>query len=145
MLKAGFERRFNMRSILIIDDEEDIRDVLQMVLCSSGYDVRVASNADEAVELQREQPADLIITDIIMPGKDGVVTIREMRQEFPGLRIIAISGGGGAKPIEYVPEAISTTAYLAAAKEAGADIIFTKPFEREDLLKGVHSLLGNLH
>ena len=134
-----------MGSILIIDDEEDIRDALQMILESAGHDVKVASNGNDAVELQREEPADLIITDIIMPGKDGVDTIKEIRQEFPGIRIIAISGGGGVQPTEYVPEAITTTAYLAAAKEAGADMVFTKPFERKDLIQAVDDLFGKLH
>ena len=133
-----------MGSILIVDDEEDIRDALTMVLESAGYDVKVASNGNKAVELQRE-PADLIITDIIMPGKDGVSTIKEIRQEFPGIRIIAISGGGGVQPVEYVPEAITTTAYLAAAKEAGADMAFTKPFEREDLIQAVNDLFAKAH
>lgn len=134
-----------MGSILIIDDEEDIRDALQMVLESVGHDVKTASNGNEAVELQRKEPADLIITDIIMPGKDGVDTIKEIQQDFPGIRIIAISGGGGVQPNEYVPEAITTTAYLAAAKEAGADKIFTKPFERNELIHAVDALFGKLH
>ena len=134
-----------MGSILIIDDEEDIRDALQMVLGSVGHDVKVASNGNEAVELQRREPADLIITDIIMPGKDGVDTIKEIRQEFPGIRIIAISGGGSVKSTEYVPDAISTTAYLAAAKEAGADMVFPKPFERKDLIQAVDDLFSKLH
>jgi len=134
-----------MASILIIDDEEDIRDALQMVLESAGHDVKVASNGNEGVELQRKTPADLIITDIIMPEKDGVTTIKEIRDEFPGIRIIAISGGGGVQPVEYVPEAITTTAYLAAAKEAGADRVFTKPFEREDLIQAVEDLFGQVH
>jgi len=134
-----------MGSILIVDDEEDIRDALILVLESAGYDVRVASNGNEAVELQRKQPADLIITDIIMPQKDGVSTIKEISQEFPGVRIIAISGGGGVQPVEYVPEAITTTAYLAAAKDAGADRVFTKPFERNDLIKAVDELFAKVH
>ena len=134
-----------MGSILIIDDEEDIRDALQMVLESAGHDVKVASNGNDAVEFQREDPADLIITDIIMPGKDGVDTIKEIRQAFPGIRIIAISGGGSVHSNEYVPDAITTTAYLAAAKEAGADMVFTKPFERKDLIQAVDSLFGKLH
>ena len=134
-----------MASILIIDDEEDIRDALQMVLESVGYNVKVASNGGEAVELQRGEPVDLIITDIIMPGKDGVNVIQEIRAEFPGIRIIAISGGGGAQPLEYAPEAISTTAYLAAAKEAGADMVFTKPFERKDLIEAVDELFAKVH
>ena len=134
-----------MASILIIDDEEDIRDALQMVLESAGYEIKVASNGNEAIELQREEPAQLVITDIIMPEKDGVRTIKEMRQESPGLRIIAISGGGGVEPITYKPGALTTTAYLAAAKEAGADRVFTKPFDRKDLIQAVDDLLGKLH
>jgi len=134
-----------MGSILIIDDEQDIRDALLMVLESVGHDVKVASNGDEAVELQRREPADLIITDIIMPGKDGVDTIKEIRQEFPGTRIIAISGGGGVKSADYVPQAITTTAYLAAAKQAGADMVITKPFERKDLIQAVADMFGRLH
>ena len=134
-----------MGSILIIDDEQDIRDALLMVLESVGHDVKVASNGDEAVELQRREPADLIITDIIMPGKDGIDTIKEIRQEFPGTRIIAISGGGGVQSADYVPQAITTTAYLAAAKQAGADMVITKPFERKDLIQAVADMFGRLH
>ena len=134
-----------MGRILIVDDEEDIRDALHLILESAGYDVMVASNGCEAIELQRAEPADLIITDIIMPRKDGVATIKEIRQEFPGIRIIATSGGGGVQSEEYVPDAISTTAFLAAAKEAGADMVFTKPFERRDLIDAVENLFAKVH
>ena len=134
-----------MGCILIIDDEEDIRDALRMVMEHAGHKVNTGSNGQEAIEMQREEPADLIITDIIMPERDGVSAIREIRQQFPGVRIIAISGGGGAEPVAYKPEAITTTAYLAAAKTAGADRIFTKPFERKDLLQAVNELLTKLH
>ncbi|MGB5536219.1 MAG: response regulator [Thiogranum sp.] len=142
---ARVDGDIDMASILIIDDEEDIRDALQMVLESAGYEVKVASNGNEAIELQREEPAQLVITDIIMPEKDGVRTIKEMRQESPGLRIIAISGGGGVEPLAYKPGAITTTAYLAAAKEVGADRVFAKPFDRKDLIQAVDDLLGKLH
>ncbi len=134
-----------MASILIIDDEEDIRDVLQMILEGAGHDVRVASNGNAALGLLHDETANLIITDIIMPEKDGVSTITEIRQAFPYIKIIAISGGGGIDPMTYKPEAISTTAYLAAAKQAGADAVITKPFEREELLTAVASLLSDLH
>mgnify|MGYP001828604565 CR=1 FL=1 len=134
-----------MRKILIIDDEEDIRDALQMVLESAGYEVRIASNGNEAIEIQHREPADVIITDIIMPEKDGVATIKKIRQEFPGIRIIAISGGGDIDPVTYKPEAIKTSAYLVAAKEAGADHTFTKPFERKDLIQAVDDLLHKIH
>ena len=134
-----------MQSILIVDDEEDIRDALKMVLERAGYEVRVASDGNQAMELQRKEPAQLIITDIIMPEKDGVHTIKDLRREFPAVRIIAISGGGGVDPIAYKPGAITTTAYLAAASEVGADRVFSKPFDREDLIQAVQNLLGKLH
>jgi CheY-like chemotaxis protein len=132
-----------MSRILIIDDEEDIRDVLKLILESIGHEVNVASNGNEAIELQRMEPADVVITDIIMPGKDGVTTIKEMRQEFPDIGVIAISGGG--EPVEYKPDAIKTTAYLAAAKQVGADMVITKPFERKELIQSVSELLGKLN
>jgi len=75
----------------------------------------------------------VIITDIIMPEKDGVSTNKEIRQDFPGITIIAIPSGGSIDPSTYTPEAINTSAYLAAGQQAGADRIFTKPFERMDL------------
>lgn len=131
-----------MGKVLIVDDEEDIRDALQMVLEREGYEVRIASNGSEAVELQRSEPVDVVITDIIMPEKDGVSTIKEIRQAFPEIRIIAISGGGGVESLDYRPEAITTTAYLAAAKQAGADLTFTKPFERQDLIQAVGDLIN---
>jgi len=134
-----------MGSILIIDDEEDIRDALQMVLESSGYSVKVASDGNEGVELQRKEPAEAIITDIIMPGKDGVSTIKVLREEFPGVKIIAISGGGGVEQAMYKPGAIKTTAYLLAAKEAGADLILSKPFSSQDMVEAVDGLLGKPH
>ncbi len=134
-----------MSNILIIDDEEDIRDAMQLILEGAGHEVRVVSNGNEAIELQRGEPADLIITDIIMPEKDGVTTIKEIRQEFPGIRIIAISGGGGLDLLTYKPEAITTSAYLSAAEQAGADLIFTKPFEREDIIQAVDDLLNKTH
>ena len=74
-----------MQSILIVDDEEDIRDALKMVLERAGYEVRVASDGNQAMELQRKEPAQLIITDLIMPEKDGVHTIKDLRREFPAV------------------------------------------------------------
>jgi len=142
---ARVDGEIYMASILIIDDEENIRDSLQMVLERAGYEVRVASDGNEAIELQREKPAQLVITDIKMPEKDGVRTIKEMRREFPAVRIIAISGGGSVEPLAYKPGAITTTAYLAAAKEVGADRVFAKPFDRKNLIQAVDDLLGKLH
>ena len=89
----------------------------------------------------REEQSDIIITDIIMPGKDGVDAIKEIRGEFPDVKIIAISGGGKLNPLHYQPEAISTTAYLNAADSAGADLSLTKPFDKKQLLAAIRQLL----
>ena len=130
-----------MAKLLIIDDEEDIRIVLRQILERAGYEVDVAADASEGMDLLRSSGADLVITDIIMPGKDGVQTVYDIRMEFPNTRIIVISGGGNVKPMEYEPAAIATTAYLASATAAGADLALTKPFEREELLDAVKGLL----
>ena len=130
-----------MAKIIVIDDEEDIRNVLKEVLCRAGHDVEVAANGDDGIQLLRDHGADLVVTDVIMPGKDGVDTAYEIRMEFPNTRIIVISGGGKVTPIDYEPEAISTTAYLASATAAGADMTLTKPFDRDEILDAVSELL----
>jgi len=130
-----------MARILIIDDDEDVREAIKDVLEYAGYDVVAAAGGNEAIELHRKQPVQVMITDIIMPEKSGVDTITEFHEHFPEVKIIAISGGGGFGRSAYKPEAIKTTAYLAAAKEAGADQIFAKPFDRKELIQAVEDLL----
>lgn len=130
-----------MTSIIVIDDEEDIRDVLEEVLQRAGFDVATAGNSAEGLELLRDNGADLVITDIIMPGRDGVDTVRDIRAEFPNTRVIVISGGGNVTPMEYEPSAIKTSAYLASASAAGADVTLTKPFDRGELLTAVRELV----
>jgi YesN/AraC family two-component response regulator len=83
-----------------------------------------------------------VITDIIMPGKDGVQTAYDIRMEFPKTKIIVMSGGGNAAPQDYEPSAISTTAYLASATEIGADLTLTKPFDRHELIKAANELIA---
>ncbi len=130
-----------MGSILIVDGEEDVRDSLQYILVRAGHDVKTSSDSAEAVALMRREPADMIISDIILPEKDGVSTIKVARAIFPGVRIIAILGGGCLESIDYEPEAIETFAYLAAARKAGADVALSKPFQRKDLIQAVDDLL----
>jgi CheY-like chemotaxis protein len=125
---------------MIIDDEEDIRIVLKEVFIRAGFDVVVASNGNEGLSMLREQGADLVITDIIMPGSDGVETAYDIRMEFPKTKIIVMSGGGNAAPLDYEPGAIATTAYLASATAVGADMTITKPFDREELIRAVREL-----
>jgi len=132
-----------MARIIIIDDEQDVRDALQEVLKRAGFETDVAANGDEGLELLRESPCDLVITDIIMPGKDGVKIISDLRNEFPNTKIIAISGGGNVTPLAYEPNAIKTAAYLASASAAGADVTLTKPFDGTELVDAVQDLTGD--
>ena len=134
-----------MHSILVIDDEVDVRDGMKRVLDRAGFSVRIIDNATDALlELERE-PADVVITDIIMPKLNGVDAISRIVQEFPSVRIVAISGGGNFDPSSYQPAAITTTAYLAAAKKAGAHLILTKPFESAELIDAVRRVIGAGH
>jgi len=97
-----------MARILIIDDEPQLLDMLGQTFEREGYDIVKASNGKEGIKLYRENPVDLIITDIIMPEKEGIETIFELRKDFPDLKIIAISGGGRIEPEEYLDIAKKT-------------------------------------
>ena len=132
-----------MTKVLVIDDEKDVRVVLKQVLQRAGFEVLIAANGKDGLEAMRSEGADLVITDVIMPGIDGVATAQEIRGEFPDVPIIVISGGGNVAPMEYEPGAISTSAYLASAANVGADRTLTKPFERQVLLDTVQELLGS--
>ena len=121
-----------MVRILIIDDDPQILDMLGQVLEREGYDIVKASNGREGIKLYRENPVDLIITDIIMPEKEGIETIFELRKDFPDLKIIAISGGGRIEPEEY----------LFVAQKLGVQRTFAKPIARAELLKAVRELLN---
>jgi len=118
--------------ILIIDDEVQIRELLGQMLTREGYDVVHASDGKEGMKACREQSIDLIITDIIMPEKDGIEMILELRHDFPALKVIAISGGGRLGP----------DGYLEMARKLGAHRTFFKPFNRKEILDAVQELLG---
>jgi len=120
------------RRILVIDDEAQIRDMLGQMLTREGYEVIHASNGKEGMKICREQKIDLIITDIIMPEKDGIEMILEIRLHLPHLKVIAISGGGRLGP----------DGYLEMAKKLGAQRAFFKPFNRKEILDAVHELVG---
>ena len=120
-----------MARILVIDDDEQILDMLYESLTREGYDVLRASNGEQGMRLYREEPVDLIITDLIMPEKEGIETIIELRQDFPDVKIIAISGGGRT----------GTKDYLHMAKIFGVQRTFTKPVAREQLLDAIRELI----
>ena len=87
-----------MARILIIDNDVQILNMLRQTLEREGYDVLKASNGKQGIRLHREEPVDLIITDIIMPEKEGIETILELKRDYPDVKIIAISGGGRTGP-----------------------------------------------
>ena len=123
-----------MARILVIDDDLQIREMLMQFFERDGYEVSVAPNGQAALELHRRIPADLIITDIFMPEKEGLETIMEFRRDFPAVKIIGISGGGRT-------ERMGAEEYLKIATVLGAHKTFSKPFELAKLLEAVRELL----
>ncbi len=122
-----------MARILIVDDETDLRGMFKMLFESNGYEVIEASNGNEAIELYRSSPVDLIIMDVFMPEKEGIETILELTSEFPDVNVIAISGGGK----------VGTRDCLDSALEFGAKRVFTKPVTADRLLRAVEQILKN--
>jgi CheY-like chemotaxis protein len=132
-----------MASILIVDDEPDVAEAIQAVLEHAGFTVVVANSAARALEALQRQQFDIVVTDVIMPKVNGLELIRRLRADHPRVRVIAISGGGSFGPLTLKPEAISTHAFIAAARDAGAEEVVTKPFDLEDLLATVRRHLPN--
>jgi DNA-binding response OmpR family regulator len=120
-----------MAKILIIDDENQIRLMLRQMFEREGYDILEAADGKQALKMNKSNPADLIITDIIMPEMEGIRTIMELKKEKPDAKIIAVSGGGKNSPEQY----------LHFAKKLGADRTFTKPFNRDELVAAVKEIL----
>src|SRR5918996_5384004 len=89
------------KRVLVIDDNPDMRRTMQALLESEGFAVSVAADGEEALRLQRERPAAVVITDIFMPGKEGIETIFELRKQFPQTKIIVMSGGSRATGMDY--------------------------------------------
>jgi len=117
-----------MARILVIDDDEPTRDSVRAMLEPAGYQVIEAADGEDGIELYRQTQVDLVILDILMPGKEGIETIRELKRDYPEVRIIAISGSG--------------IHYLTAAEEFGALRTFIKPLRRQELLEAVKEILG---
>ena len=121
-----------MARILMIDDDAPVRTALRRTPEAAGHQVMEAPDGARGVRLHSESPADLVITDLVMPDKDGLETIRELRQVTPDLKIIVISGYVGADEMGY----------LQLAREYGASPTFTKPFSSDRMLAVVDEMLG---
>ncbi|MDQ7820723.1 MAG: response regulator [Armatimonadota bacterium] len=115
--------------ILVIDDEAPIRDLCARVLARAGYQVTSAGSGEEGLARLGEEPVDLIVTDIRMPGLSGLDVLERAKAAFPGVRVILITGFG-------------TPQTLARAEQAGADRILTKPFNPAELVAAVREILA---
>ncbi len=121
-----------MARILIIDDHRLVRDTLVLLLKRESHEIQEAANGREALRLCEDNPPELVITDILMPGVDGFEVIRRMRQLSPRPKIIALSGGG-RNPSQDV---------LKKAAHIGADQTFSKPIEIAEFVAAVTDLLA---
>lgn len=120
------------KTILIVDDNQEILSFMQAALEVAGYDVRTAAEGSQALAEQTKRPADLLITDIFMPGQDGIETLRDSKVRFPQTRVIVMSAGGGtSRELDYLP----------AATLIGANATLHKPFGLRELLDTVRRVL----
>ncbi|NUM55012.1 MAG: response regulator [Candidatus Hydrogenedentes bacterium] len=133
-VQATAERARPRGRILLIDDNESFRASVRAILEHAGYDVDEAGDGREALHKYSERPADLIITDMVMPGMNGMETMLEVWRDYPQARFIAMSGS---------VHAFNTEFNLECAREFGALHTFTKPIEREPFLSAVAQALGN--
>ncbi|MFN8651085.1 MAG: response regulator [Gemmatimonadales bacterium] len=120
-----------MARILVVDDDDQFRRMVQRTLERAGYEVEPAANGKEALARFEARPPDLVLTDLVMPEKEGLETILALRQKWKTPRIIAMSGGGRNLPEEY----------LEAARVLGVAATLEKPFATKDLLTAVRSVL----
>jgi len=121
-----------MADILVIDDEELALFTMREILEDAGHTVATASDGAAGLALQGSRRFDLVITDMIMPHKEGAQLIGEIREKDPGIPILAVSGSGRTR----------NTDLLELAKQCGANAVLTKPFSEEDLLKVLAVCLG---
>ena len=122
-----------MASIMVIDDDIQVRTFLRRLLEGEGYEVREAGNGTEGVKAFRQRPTDLVLCDIFMPEKDGLQTIRELHNEFGKVKIVAMSGGN---------HQLSQVVVLPFAKKYGAVAALQKPLAPKTLLGAVREVLG---
>jgi DNA-binding response OmpR family regulator len=116
--------------VLIVDDDPSVRNFLQMLLEVEGYEVFSAMDGNDALAVQREHPAAVVVIDIFMPHAEGIETIVKLRDEFPQAGIIVMSGGGVRSGVDY----------LAVARELGAARALKKPFGPQELIDAVREV-----
>ena len=118
--------------ILVIEDDFAVRELMLQTLTKAGYQVIAAEDGVQGLNLFREKNPDLVITDIVMPQKEGLQTIIELRQQAPHVKVIAMSGGGR----------FGNGDYLKLARKFGARKTVSKPFLRDEMLAVVREVLA---
>jgi DNA-binding response OmpR family regulator len=121
----------NGRSVLVVDDDAELLEAVARVLRGAGFEVRTARNGRAVKELILGRAPDLVITDILMPDRDGVEVIEELRRTTRGIRVLAMSGRSDFGGLNL----------LDLAKSLGADATLAKPFNGDDLLAKVNALI----
>ena len=120
-----------MARILVIDDDNHIRETVRRVLEARGHNVRVVEDGADGIDSIAESAPDLVITDIFMPGQDGIETLVELRKAFPKLKVIVMSGGDSSGVMNLLED----------AKLLGANRTLPKPFKPEELMEAVDTVL----
>ena len=122
--------------ILVVEDEELLRDILALVLSDEGYQVEIATNGEEAWEKLNDDSYDLLATDLFMPKMNGFELVLKVQRAFPGLKIIMISGGG--KEVEAID---GNNVITYQEQTAEVDVFLKKPYSIELLLSRVEQAL----
>lgn len=120
-----------MKQILIIDDDNLVRGMMAKAIQKAGYNVKEASDGNEGLQIILHYPIDLVITDMLMPDKEGVETIIEIREIRKDLKIVAMSSGGKKQDMTF----------LKMAEGVGANKLLKKPFRPSELLETIKGLL----
>lgn len=118
------------KRILVVDDEESIRDLCARVLIRAGFEVITAGSGEDALSQLQGEAFDLVISDLRMPGVTGLEVLEAAKASFPTIRVVLITGFGTAETV-------------ARAKQLGADRVLTKPFNPMELLAAVREILPN--
>jgi DNA-binding NtrC family response regulator len=119
------------KTILVVDDEPMIREMVRVMLAGQPYDLVDAGNGIEALACLEKQPVDLILTDIIMPDSDGIELVMALRRSRPGMKVIVMSGGGRVRAGHY----------LDLARRLGAAYVIEKPFDAATLCRVIKEQL----
>jgi len=130
-----------MARILVVDDEPEIRDLCVVALREAGHHVLQADNGQMALDLHRRAPQDLVLLDMFMPIKDGLETLKALRESQKMPKIIAVSAGWRVTGRKHANDGPPRDV-LEEARAAGADAILQKPFDPDDLVRTVQTLLA---